>query len=437
MWSSQIASSTLDSDSRHPPILWWRENLNFILTTLLILFLFRCYCFDFFQIPSQSMHPTLHGHPHFGDRIFVNRAIYEFDFFKSQIQRWDVIVFKYPLNTARYFVKRVVGLPQETLQILSSNIVINQKIAQKPSTLQERLFFENGRSSTQPFFEFFQQQFDYSPKNHFQIDLPSNGIFVSTEETATAEYIPVNEYQYDEDTRIELQFLPLKNTGFIELTLGQGEDRFSWRFGAKQSSFLHQQTGQTPVVQPLALQFKAHQRYRLKFQVLDGVVQAELDGQLVFPLYEPTFSSQKSGGRLFQLDFFETECKLLDIRLFYDIRYIQELNAPVSWNLGKKEYFVCGDYAIESDDSRKWRKIKIQVKSETHTSFYEGDAEQKERMWKEKEVLFVDIFGKIHSFPRNAVHVSEIVPVSAVPKKYILGKALWIFWPFERIGRIH
>lgn len=69
-----------------------------------------------------------------GDRILVSKFIYDF----ASPQRWDVIVFKYPFNAKQNFIKRLVGLPGETLLIKQGDVFIKEpedadfEIARKP-----------------------------------------------------------------------------------------------------------------------------------------------------------------------------------------------------------------------------------------------------------------------------------------------------------------
>lgn len=71
-----------------------------------------------FKIPSSdAMRPTLVK----GDRVLVDKAIYR----RSAPQRGDVIVFKYPDDPKRPFIKRLVGLPGDTVEIKDERLVIN------------------------------------------------------------------------------------------------------------------------------------------------------------------------------------------------------------------------------------------------------------------------------------------------------------------------
>ena len=72
-----------------------------------------------FYIPSGSMEPTLQV----GDRILVGKFSYRI----GKIRRGDIIVFHYPLGPARDFVKRVVALPGERVELREGLVLINRK----------------------------------------------------------------------------------------------------------------------------------------------------------------------------------------------------------------------------------------------------------------------------------------------------------------------
>ena len=82
-----------------------------------------------FYIPSGSMEPTLM----INDRILVAKFLYRFE----PIQRGDVIVFRYPLNPQRDFVKRVMGLPGDRAQLKEGVVYISgQRISEKGYTIK-------------------------------------------------------------------------------------------------------------------------------------------------------------------------------------------------------------------------------------------------------------------------------------------------------------
>jgi len=76
-----------------------------------------------YRVVATSMLPTILD----GDHILVNELIYKF----SSPQRLDVVVFKYPRNESQYFIKRVIGLPGETIQIRAKQCYINGQAVQE------------------------------------------------------------------------------------------------------------------------------------------------------------------------------------------------------------------------------------------------------------------------------------------------------------------
>ena len=88
-----------------------------IVIALAIALAIRTFIIEAFKIPSGSMKPTLEV----GDRIFVNKFIYRF----KEPQRGDIVVFRYPLDPKRYFVKRLAAVGDEIVKLENGNIVIN------------------------------------------------------------------------------------------------------------------------------------------------------------------------------------------------------------------------------------------------------------------------------------------------------------------------
>jgi signal peptidase I len=71
-----------------------------------------------------------------GDRILVLKCIYQF----LEPRRWDVIVFKNPLEPRINYIKRLAGRPGETIEIIDGDIYVNGQISRKPPRVQEDLW---------------------------------------------------------------------------------------------------------------------------------------------------------------------------------------------------------------------------------------------------------------------------------------------------------
>lgn len=108
-----------------------REYSESILVAVAIALLLRAFVIEAFQIPSGSMIPTLE----IGDHIFVSKFAYGLGipFTDKKIFQWhdpqrgDVIVFKYPKETNTDYIKRVVGLPGDKIEIRRNEVFINGK----------------------------------------------------------------------------------------------------------------------------------------------------------------------------------------------------------------------------------------------------------------------------------------------------------------------
>jgi len=102
----------------------------FLIAAVVALFI-RQFVVEAFKIPSGSMIPTLT----IGDHLLVNKFIYgpRIPFTDSRIftwkepQRGDIIVFKYPENEDKNFIKRVVGLPGDKIEIKNGILLINDQ----------------------------------------------------------------------------------------------------------------------------------------------------------------------------------------------------------------------------------------------------------------------------------------------------------------------
>jgi signal peptidase I len=77
-----------------------------------------------YRIPSPSMVDTLRP----GDRVLVNRVAYHL----REPERGDIIVFRYPLDPGTVYIKRVVGLPGDTLELRDGRVVVNGNVLDEP-----------------------------------------------------------------------------------------------------------------------------------------------------------------------------------------------------------------------------------------------------------------------------------------------------------------
>lgn len=110
------------------------EMVKVVVTALVLAILIKTFVVGNFWIPSESMVPTIQVN----DKIIVTNFSYWFD----GPQRGDVVVFKYPLNTKKDYVKRCIGLPGETIEFKDSKLYVNGEMVPEPY-LPEGLTFQD------------------------------------------------------------------------------------------------------------------------------------------------------------------------------------------------------------------------------------------------------------------------------------------------------
>ena len=103
----------------------FREYAEAIVIALLLALFVRSFVVQAFKIPSGSMEESLL----IGDHILVSKFLY----WVREPKRGDIIVFRYPRDESRDFIKRVVGLPGETVMVRGRSIYVNCPAPEEPS----------------------------------------------------------------------------------------------------------------------------------------------------------------------------------------------------------------------------------------------------------------------------------------------------------------
>lgn len=131
-----VLDALVDELVKRPPKSTTRDYIESIGAAILIALALRAFVVEAFKIPSSSMYPTLE----IGDHIFVNKFIYGVRipftntklFELRQPKRGEVIVFIYPCDPERDYIKRVVALPGDTVEVRCNVLYVNGEAV--PST---------------------------------------------------------------------------------------------------------------------------------------------------------------------------------------------------------------------------------------------------------------------------------------------------------------
>jgi signal peptidase I len=335
-----------------------------------------------------------------GDRVLVQKFLYDF----RPPQRWEVAVFQYPAEPTQAYVKRVVGLPGESIQIVRGNILVNGQLARK--TLKEQramriLVYDNN---------FVPRDVARYPRWVMRRGRPGQGLAsgwhaegstfvhasVAPEEPGLdpvdwleyrhwgadrGDYGPVSDFMaYNggdlrgenaiADLMLEARVQCRDDVRDLMVRINSGGDRFFVRLPIGEGGVeVRRNRGMVVPVKtrPEGLAALRAARARpvfLEASVMDRRVLVAADGELLFepfdyddPAFFPSFEPSPvslgvQGG----------SAEFKDLRVYRDVYYTTNLvNIPrrpfgieQPYPLDRNEFFVLGDNSAVSNDSRFW-----------------------------------------------------------------------------------
>jgi len=172
------------------------DNLKTLFYALIIAIIIRSLLIQPFYIPSSSMEPNLLV----GDRIFVTKYSYGYSkhsfpfsppIFKGRLiynepKRGDVVVFKTPADNRTDYIKRLIGLPGDTIQFIDSNLYINNsEIIKSKTSSSDEIFcgkkiidvftFEENLTNKKKYSSVYLKNFPYQNSDIFEV--PENHYF--------------------------------------------------------------------------------------------------------------------------------------------------------------------------------------------------------------------------------------------------------------------
>src|SRR6266478_6658876 len=120
-----------EAPKRTPPtaiaeIRGWIRDVFFVVATAILIVIFL---YQPVKVEGTSMLPELKDQ----ERIFLNKFIYRFE----KISRRDIVVFWYPHDSKKSFIKRIIGLPGDTVEIKKGVVYVNGEMLDEPYLIPE------------------------------------------------------------------------------------------------------------------------------------------------------------------------------------------------------------------------------------------------------------------------------------------------------------
>ncbi len=100
-----------------------------IVIAVVLAFFIRYFIVELYLVDGPSMRPTLQN----AERLVVNKFIYRF----RSPERGEILVFRYPRDPSRDFIKRVIAIPGDTIEIKDGRVFVNQQLMNEPYILSK------------------------------------------------------------------------------------------------------------------------------------------------------------------------------------------------------------------------------------------------------------------------------------------------------------
>lgn len=437
----------------------WRDNIEAVTVSIVVIVLFKYFILEAYKIPTGSMQPTLMGWKGgVHDRVLVDKLSYHY----RDPLRWEVVVFKYPLNRAKNFIKRIVGMPGEYLEIRDGDLFTAPapdgplSILRRPKPVLDAVLKRlesagewsaegggwraEGRSvfGEGPGGATFPRTSAGGVRDVYTDGYPGEMVTaVVPEPRARSGANAVG------DLRLTGAVTARQDCPEVRLELREGSRRYTVHLpgpaapeGARPALRLHDPVGDVP---PLSVEgepwrLPAGSRTRFRFQNVDDLLELRA-GQVELELEIPPAESQVSfvhvgatGGGV----------ELTDLEVYRDIYYVD--NHPYTrWDIPDGCYVMLGDNTQDSSDSREWSLLRYEIPDEEGVPrLVRGNqrGEENPRTGRDAEgrplKFFHDELGELWVFDPRGEDVDYLgaEQSSFVPRELIRGRAVLVVWPF-------
>jgi signal peptidase I len=448
-----------DSKADKKPNRPWRDNLEAVAMAIIMAVLLKYFVVEAYKIPTGSMQPTLMGleyADHTGeikDRILVDKASYHF----RAPARFEVAVFRYPLDRSKNFIKRIVGMGPEDMKVLYGDVFTRPdssepwKTLRRPRPIQmetrKRLAKEWGvhnRSKgvtvegnnihapgegsarfpkgTGAIMDDYKDGYPgqmaekLAAKHKGSGSHPVGDLYLEGSVNAQAACTSV-EFEFHEGGRSYFFVLPGPESGPDARARIRSIDR----------------TGRRPAADAVAedeWRLSAGESVDFCVQNLDDLLELRIDDEVLLSLEieyatdqaSAVFLHTRGGGADFE-----------ELEVYRDIYYTNEKVSVEYWSIPEDHYMMLGDNTQDSADSREWSLVVYP--DETGEGVLRGQRRRKENPitvsgGPDGEVTFLrDEYGELHHFLSSSrpQQTPEMAPF--VPRNLVTGRALLVFWP--------
>ncbi|MCC7170960.1 MAG: signal peptidase I [Planctomycetes bacterium] len=443
------------------------ENIECLAIAVVMALILKHFLLEAYKIPTGSMQPTILGNDEaqIFDRVLVNKYAYLLD----EPERFDVVVFKYPLDRSKNYIKRLIGLPGERVSIENGNVFVATRgedgdygafsIARKPESVRDavmKTLYPSGAKG-----ESFEAVFDVlrgkaaadgdtievgadslvrfghgdGIRDHYLDGYdPDWGIPMASNATNAegANNVADLSLGFDvtpragcNEVRIVIAGQQLEHRAVLRVG---GEARLESGARGGNDDGLVGQGGGSPVVATLAASTLAADREsRVEFLHVDQELVLTIDGEVVLRHTYDTMPSAQAAESGVEFEIVGGSAEITDLRVRRDIHYTKVGKAATGvFDIPDDGLLVLGDNTQNSSDGRFWKAQEVRFTDGTTTY---RDVSNPQGIGPGE---FVDIYGETYRLRQRTdatFHQVDSDRFQFAPRKLLLGKALAVFWP--------
>lgn len=456
---------------------------------IVVAVMLKYFVVEAYQIPSGSMQPTLMGSPEAGifDRILVDKLSFHF----RDPQRWEVTVFKYPLDRSKSFIKRLVGMPGEDLRVYRGDLWTRKdahdewRVLRRPEPVQRECWKDV--AADDPRFSEWKRDAgartwavrgreSFEARGSGTVRLPNdggsvvdsyfdgypNGMVEKLKQSQRIQRVTAAVKNPVGDVRLRGEINAHANLKAVRLVLSEGprEYRFTLPGPASPAAFdmwsarVPAETkdspsqpdseitlyappgGETPRDgQSFAWRLPAGKSVSFAVSNLDDLVRLDIDGEKVFEIEVPSAADQRCQIAI-EVD---GDADFSELELQRDIFYTEGRSMLSEFRIPPGHYVMLGDNTQDSSDSREWKTIDYRWSGTgSDGAWVSGNLREgnENPTTVNGTVFFRDVWGERHSFDQRGATRGDDKPQPFVPRELITGRAVLVFWPMAPLQNV-
>ncbi len=461
-----------DQTAQHKP---WRDNIEALTMAIVLALLLKAFIIEAYKIPTGSMQPTLMGMSggpgvpadlRVSDRILVDK----FSPYLSDPERWQVAVFKYPLDRSKNFVKRICGMPGELFRIENGDLWRRDdasqewQIPRRPARVMQDIWKNLDLEDVEG--RVWVTTSGGDGWNLAGRDIEARGDGRARYGLQDAPILDRYYHGYPDSLRKQLNTLHPRDTNLrvgdlrlvgkvnalagstaVHFEISEGTAIYSFQLpgpaaeaGAKPTIEIRstESDGPTRTVQGEPYALRAGKAVSFAVENLDDRVRFEVDGEL---LAESDVAPAPYPDARIHIESRGAGADFTDLMVQRDIFYTGSTKESV-YEIPQGHYMMLGDNTQDSSDSREWTFARYELDGETvlrgnfrqtQNPYFDGTVTWLEDQFGERHALAVEGTPRMGALPHGleVFKARMLTPETSpfVPRELITGRAFAVFWP--------